>query len=99
MITQEQIESFADWFEDLRQSPSYIMSFLSKKEKALININYPNADKYINNEIDFMDFLQLRAKLVECGVEDKAHLIGQTKSLSGWKTLFYDYQIRKLKFK
>lgn len=99
MITQEEIESIADWYEDMRQSPSYIMSFLSKKEKALININYPNAEKHINNEIDFGEFLQLRAELVECGVEGKADLIGKTKSLSEWKTLFYDYQIRKLKFK
>ena len=99
MITQEEIESMVDWFQDMRQSPSYIMSFLSKKEKALININYPNADKHINNEIDFMEFLQLRAELVECGVKGKADLIGQTKSLSQWKTLFHVYQIRKLKFK
>ena len=99
MITQEEIRRIGNELVSIMQSPSYIMSFLSKKEKALININYPNADKHINNEIDFMDFLQLRAELVECGVEGKADLIGQTKSLSEWKTLFYDYQIPKLKFK
>ena len=98
MITQEEIRRIGNELVSIMQSPSYIMSFLSKKEKALININYPNADKHINNEIDFMDFLQLRAELVECGVEGKADLIGQTKSLSEWKTLFYDYQIPKLKF-
>ena len=80
-------------------SPMWIKSFLGKKEIALININYPNADKHINNEIDFMEFLGLRAELVECGVTGKTNLIGQTKSLSEWKTLFHDYQIKKLKFK
>ena len=80
-------------------SPMWKKSFLSKKEIALVNINYPNTDKHINNEIDFMEFLQLRAELVECGVQGKTDLIGQTKSLSEWKTLFHDYQIKKLKFK
>ncbi len=80
-------------------SPMWKRSFLSKKEIALVNINYPNTDKHINDEIDFMEFLQLRAELVECGVQGKTDLIGQTKSLSEWKTLFHDYQIKKLKFK
>lgn len=83
----------------IMDSPMWRRSFLSKKEIALVNINYPNTDKHINNEIDFMEFLRLRAELVECGVTGKTNLIGQTKSLSEWKTLFHDYQIKKLKFK
>ena len=83
----------------IMDSPMWTRSFLSKKEIALVNINYPSADKHINNEIDFMEFLRLRAELVECGVKGKTDLIGQTKSLSEWKTLFHDYQIKKLKFK
>jgi hypothetical protein len=99
--TEDLIDS-AKCVEELKSlldSPMWKKSFLSKKEIALVNINYPNTDKYTNNEIEFIDFLGLRAELIECGVKDKNDLIGQTKSLSEWKTLFHDYQIKKLKFK
>lgn len=85
--------------ESLLNSPLYIKSFLSKKEKALIDVGYPNADNYLNQKIDIHEFWNLEATLVNCEVKGKKDLIGQKKNLWDWSRLFYDYQIKKLKFK
>ena len=85
--------------DSLLDSPLYIKSFLSKKEKALIDVGYPNVDKYLNQEIDIHEFWRLEATLVSCEVKGKQDLIGQKKDLWDWRSLFHDYQIKKLRFK
>jgi hypothetical protein len=99
--TEELIDSCTSIkdLESLSDSPLYIKSFLSKKEKALINVGYPNVDKYLNQEIDINEFWGLKATLVSCEVKGKQDLIGQKKDLWDWRSQFHDYQIKKLKFK
>jgi len=84
--------------DDIKEiNPS--LFYCSQKEQAFIRINYPGAAEFVKNEIDFSEFLRLKARLsgpdtVNAAIEH----IGKVDDLAGWKRHFTVNQIKKLKF-
>ena len=70
-----------------------------KKEEALYFAGYPRSEEYYKGDMEFEEFLGLKAKLV--GPKDfwaaEEHL-GKVDSVTGWKPHFTVSQLKKLVF-